>query len=312
MSFQAPLFLLGIVAVPLALAALALARRRPARYAVRFPALPTLAAVAPRGAAWRRIVPTALLCLALAALALALARPEATVAVPVERASVVLVTDTSGSMNATDVEPSRLAAAKAAGLSFLDRVPDELQVGLVAYSDAPHTVLRPTQERDEVRAALEGLRADGATATGDALTSALRALGERGDDAPPAAVVLLSDGANTVGQDPVAAASAARTAGVPVYTVALGTASGQVTTPDGRTLSVPPDPDTLQQMAQASGGRAFAAEDAGSLDEVYERLGSQIGTRKEQREISAGFAAAGLLALGGALFTSLRWRGRLP
>jgi Ca-activated chloride channel family protein len=312
MSFQAPLFLLGIVAVPLALAALALARRRPARYAVRFPALPTLAAVAPRGTAWRRIVPTALLCLALAALALALARPEATVAVPVERASVVLVTDTSGSMNATDVEPSRLAAAKAAGLSFVDRVPDELQVGLVAYSDAPHTVLRPTQERGEVRAALEGLQADGATAAGDALASALRALGERGDDAPPAAVVLLSDGANTVGQDPVEAAGAARTAGVPVYTVALGTTSGQITTPDGRTLAVPPDPATLQDVAQASGGRAFAAEDAGSLDEVYERLGSQIGTRKEQREISAGFAAAGLLALGAALFTSLRWRGRLP
>jgi Ca-activated chloride channel homolog len=312
MSFQAPLFLFGMAAVPLALAALALARRRPARYAVRFPALPTLAAVAPRRGTWRRIVPTALLCLALAALALALARPEATVAVPVERASVVLVTDTSGSMNATDVEPSRLDAAKAAGLRFLDRVPDELQVGLVAYSDAPHTVLRPTQDRDQVRAAVDGLQAEGATATGDALTSALRALGDRDDDAPPAAVVLLSDGANTVGQDPAEAASAARTAGVPVYTVALGTTDGLVTTPDGRTLAVPPDPDTLQQVAQASGGRAFAAEDAGSLDEVYERLGSQIGTREEQREISAGFAAAGLLALAGALFTSLRWRGRLP
>jgi Ca-activated chloride channel family protein len=312
MSFQAPVFLLGLTAVPLALAALALARRRPARYAVRFPALPTLAAVAPRGARWRRLLPTGLLCAALAALALALARPETTVAVPVERASVMLVTDTSGSMNATDVAPSRLAAAKVAGLSFLDRVPDQLQVGLVAYSDAPHTVLGPTQERDQVRAALEGLQAEGATATGDALTSALRALGERAEDAPPAAVVLLSDGANTVGQDPVEAAGAARAAGVPVYTVALGTSDGQITTPDGRLLAVPPDPATLQDVAQASGGRAFAAEDAGSLDEVYERLGTQIGTREEQREISAGFAAAGLLALGGALVASLRWRGRLP
>jgi len=312
MSFQAPLFLLGIAAVPLALAALALARRRPDRYAVRFPALPTLAAVTPRAGMWRRAVPTGLLCLALAVLAIALARPEATVAVPVERASVVLVTDTSGSMEATDVEPSRLAAAQAAGLRFLDRVPDELQVGLVAYSDAPHTVLRPTQDREPVRAALDGLRAEGATATGDALTSALRALGERGDNAPPAAVVLLSDGANTAGRDPVEAATAARSAGVPVYTVALGTTTGQVTTPDGRTLAVPPDPATLREMAQASGGVAFAAEDAGALDQVYERLGSQIGTRKEQREISAGFAAAGLLALAGALFTSLRWRGRLP
>jgi Ca-activated chloride channel homolog len=312
MSFQAPLFLFGLGVIPLALAALALARRRPARYPVRFPALPTLAAVVPRSGRWRRAVPTGLLCLALAGLALALARPEATIAVPVERASVVLVTDTSGSMNATDVEPSRLDAAKSAGLRFLDRVPDELQVGLVAYSDVPHTTLRPTQEHDEVRAALEGLDAVGATATGDALTSALRALGERGEDAPPAAVVLLSDGANTVGSEPVDAAAAARNAGVPVYTVALGTATGRITTPEGEIIPVPPDPETLREMAQASGGRAFAAEDAGALDEVYERLGSQIGTREERREISAGFAAAGLLALMAAFVTSLRWRGRLP
>jgi Ca-activated chloride channel family protein len=312
MSFQAPLFLLGLGVIPLALAALALARRRPARYAVRFPALPTLAAVAPRSGRWRRTIPNGLLCLALAGLALALARPEATIAVPIERASVMLVTDTSGSMNATDIEPSRLAAARAAGLRFLDRVPDELQVGLVAYSDAPHTTLRPTQDHDAVRSALEAVRAEGATATGDALTSALRALGDRGEDAPPAAVVLLSDGANTVGRDPVDAAGAARDAGVPVYTVALGTATGRITTPDGQVIAVPPDPDTLREVAQASGGRDFAAEDAGALDEVYERLGSQIGTREERREISAGFAAAGLLALAGAFVTSLRWRSRLP
>jgi Ca-activated chloride channel family protein len=312
MSFQAPLFLFGLGVVPLALAALALARRRPARYPIRFPALPTLAAVAPRSGRVRRALPTLLLCLALAGLATALARPEATIAVPVERASVVLVTDTSGSMNATDVEPSRLDAAKSAGLRFLDRVPDELQVGLVAYSDVPHTTLRPTQEHAEVRTALETLRAEGATATGDALTSALRALGERGEDAPPAAVVLLSDGANTVGRDPVGAAADARAAGVPVYTVALGTAAGRVTTPDGEILPVPPDPETLREVAQTSGGRSFAAEDAGALDEVYERLGSQIGTREEKREITAGFAAAGLLALAGAFVTSLRWRGRLP
>ena len=158
----------------------------------------------------------------------------------------------------------------------------------------------------------EEAEAVGATATGDALTSALRALGERGDDAPPAAVVLLSDGANTVGADPVEAAGAARAAGVPVYTVALGTATGRITTPEGQVIPVPPDPETLREVAQASGGRAFAAEDAGALDEVYERLGSQIGTREERREISAGFAAAGLLLLGGAIAASLRWRGLLP
>jgi Ca-activated chloride channel homolog len=311
MSFQAPIFLLGLAVVPLALAALALARRRPARYVVRFPALPTLAQVAPRGPRWRRIVPPALLCLALSGLALALARPETTVAVPIEQASVVLVTDTSGSMNAADVEPSRLDAARDAAERFVDRVPDELRVGLVAFSDAPHTVLRPTHDREAVEGAIERLRADGGTATGDALDSALRALGTREEDSPPAAVVLLSDGATQSGRDPADVAREAAAADVPVYTVALGTAEGQVES-NGQVLRVPPDPEALREVAQLSGGVAFAAEDADALDEVYERLGSQIGTREEKREISAGFAAAGLLLLGGSLAASLRWRGRLP
>ena len=209
----------------------------------------------------------------------------------------MLVTDTSGSMNATDVEPSRLDAAKDAADRFLDNVPDELRVGLVAFSDAPGTVLRPTEEREPVRSAVDGLAAEGGTATGDALDSALRALGTRAEDAPPAAVVLLSDGATQSGRDPVAVAREAADAGVPVYTVALGTPDGVVEA-NGQVLRVPPDPEALAEVARASGGAAFAAEDAGALDEVYERLGSQIGTREEQREISAGFAAAGLLLLG--------------
>jgi Ca-activated chloride channel homolog len=311
-SFQAPVFLAGLIAIPLALAALALARRRPARYVVRFPALPTLQAVMPRTPRWRRVVPTALLCLALAGLVTALARPEATVAVPVEKASVVLVTDTSGSMNATDVSPTRLAAAQRAAERFLGRVPKSLQVGLVAYADGPHTVVRPTQDREEVKGTLEQLQAEGGTATGDALASALEALGPRGKKAPPAAIVLLSDGASQTGRDPDQVAEQAKAAGVPIYTVALGTADGVVQTPDGQLLQVPPDPEALRQLAETSGGRAFTAQDADSLDSVYQTLGSRIGTKKEKREISAGFAAAGLLALGGALFTSLRWRGRLP
>ncbi len=311
MSFQAPVFLAGLIAIPLALAALALARRRPARYVVRFPALPTLQAVMPRTPRWRRVVPTALLCLALAGLVTALARPEATVAVPVEKASVVLVTDTSGSMNATDVSPTRLAAAQSAAERFLGRVPKSLQVGLVAYADGPHTVVRPTQDRDEVKGTLETLQAEGGTATGDALASALQALGERGKKAPPAAIVLLSDGASQSGQDPNTVAQQAKSAGVPIYTVALGTPDGVVQAPDGQLLQVPPDPDALRQIAQTSGGRAFTAQDADALDSIYKTLGSKIGTKKEKREISAGFAAAGLLLLGGALFTSLRWRGRV-
>jgi Ca-activated chloride channel family protein len=311
MSFQAPLFLLGLTAIPLALLALKLARRRPAKYVVRFPATATLAAIAGRTGRLRRAIPPALLCLALAGLITALARPEATVAVPVEKASVMLVTDTSGSMNATDVAPDRLAAAKAAASRFLDRVPDQLQTGLVAFADGPHTVLRPTQDRVQVESTLQALRAEGGTATGDALESALTALGTREKDSPPAAIVLLSDGASKAGRDPAEVALQARDANVPIYTVALGTAGGVVEA-GGQILSVPPDPEALAEVARISGGRAFAAEDADALDEVYETLGSRIGTKKSKREVSAGFAAAGLLLLGGAAFTSLRWRGRLP
>jgi Ca-activated chloride channel family protein len=311
MSFQAPWFLLALLAVPLALAALALARRRPDRYVVRFPATATLGAVIPRAGRIRRALPTLLLCLALAALALALARPEATVAVPNERASVILVTDTSGSMNATDVEPSRLDAAKAAGERFLDSVPDRLRVGLVAYAEGTHTVLRPTAEHAEVRTALDGLQAEGGTATGDALAGALDALGERGKDAPPAAIVVLSDGATTSGEDPVEIARRARAAGVPVSTVALGTPDGSLQLPDGRVTPVPPDPESLREIAQVSGGRAYAAEDAGALEQVYEDLGSQIGTRPEQREVTAGVAGAGVLLLLAALGTAWRRQGVL-
>jgi Ca-activated chloride channel family protein len=311
MSFQAPLFLLGLAAIPAALLALLLARKRPAKYVVRFPATATLIAVAGRTGRARRAIPPALLCLALAGLITALARPQATIAVPVEKASVMLVTDTSGSMNATDVAPDRLTAAKAAASRFLDRVPDKLQTGLVAFADGPHTVLRPTQDRVQVSSTLQALRAEGGTATGDALASALTALGTRAKNSPPAAIVLLSDGASKTGRDPAEVAQQARDANVPIYTVALGTADGVVEA-QGQILSVPPDPEALAEVARISGGRAFAAEDADALDEVYETLGSRIGTKKSKREVSAGFAAAGLLLLGGAAFTSLRWRGRLP
>jgi len=310
-SFQAPLFLIGLVAIPLALLALWAARRRPARYVIRFPATAALAAVVGRTGRARKIIPPALLALSLAGLVTALARPEATIAVPVERASVMLVTDTSGSMNAGDVSPTRLAAAQNAASRFLDRVPKSLQTGLVAYADGPTTVVRPTQDHEEVKTTLNALTADGGTATGDALDAALTALGQRDSKSPPAAIVLLSDGASKTGQDPAEVARQAKTLGVPIYTVALGTADG-VVQQGGQVLSVAPDPEALAEVARISGGRAFAAEDSDALDQVYETLGSRIGTKKEKKEISAGFAAAGLLLLGGAAFTSLRWRGRLP
>jgi Ca-activated chloride channel family protein len=274
--------------------------------------VPVLAGAVAATPPWRRHLPAAVAALALVALALALARPHATVAVPVERASVVLVTDASRSMLATDVEPSRMDAARGAAEAFLDGVPDELRVGAVGFSTTPRSIVEPSHDRERVRAHLASLHADGSTATGDALAEALRLLDSEGRRRPPAAVVLLSDGKTTTGRDPVEVARQAEAAGVPINTVALGTSGGTIPDRAGGTLPVPPDPETMVEIADTSGGESFDVEDADQLDAVYERLGSQIGTRPEQREITAGFAAGGMVLLLAAAALSLSAGGRLP
>ena len=319
MSLGSPLFLAALLLLPAVAAAYAWFRRRPARYAVRFPGTPVLAGVVQAGPRWRRHVPAAIAALALTALVVALARPHATVAVPVERASVVLVTDVSRSMRASDVEPTRLDAARSAAEAFLARVPDELRVGAVAFSSAPHSVLPPTHDRDRVRLHLETLDADGSTATGDGLAQALAlvtddAADERGEEQrrPPAAVVLLSDGKRTTGRDPLEVARDARAARVPIYTVSLGTPGAVIEGSNGAPLPVPPDPETMARIASASGGETFDVSEADELDAVYAELGSQLATRPEKRDITAGFAAGGLVLLLTATALSLRAAGRLP
>jgi Ca-activated chloride channel family protein len=316
MSFAAPVFLLALALVPLFAGAYLWQRRRRRRFAVRFPAAAVVAAVSARTPAWRRWLTPLLLGGAAVILTLALARPQATVAVPVERASVMLVTDASGSMRATDVAPTRLSAAQNAANSFLDRVPETLLVGFVSYSNSPDTVVEPSLDRVPVRSALTALQANGGTATGDALDAALDRLEARqteDGEVAPAAVVLLSDGKTTAGGDPVQAARRAGALGIPIYTVALGTPDGVIYNgPYGGMLQVPPDPETLREIAEVSGGAAFRVDDADELDRVYERLGSQIGTRDERRDVSSAFAGAGLVLLLAGMGAGLRWRGRLP
>ena len=318
MSLQAPLFLALLALIPLGFAAQRLAAKRRRRYAVRFPALGTLAGLIEHPPAWRRRLPAALLALAVAALAVALARPQRTVIVAVEQASVMLVTDASGSMEATDVAPTRLVAAVDSAQGFLDKVPGATRVGLVVYSTAPYSAQAPTTDRQLIRATLESLTADGGTATGDALVAALQTLGRNPDaptaprrKTPPAAIVLLSDGTAMGGRDPDEVARAAGRLGVPIYTVALGTPEGVVEGPSGESIPVPPDPAALRRYARASGGRFFAAEDAGALSSVYENLGSRLGTKPRKREVTAGFAGLGLVLLAAASALSVRWRGRL-
>jgi Ca-activated chloride channel homolog len=315
MTFADPTNLLALLAIPAVAAVYATARKRRRRLAVRFPATAVFARVAGDQPRFRRLVPPTLIGAAAATLALAFAKPQTTVAVPVEKASVVLVTDESGSMSATDVDPSRLAAAQSAANTFLGRVPDKLLVGFVGFSSQTNTVVEPTLDHDQVRAALRSLRADGGTATGDALTAALDRLeARRGKDGKraPAAVILLSDGKRTEGSDPLAAAQRAKRLGIPVSTVALGTSDGTVLAPTGEAIAVPPDPATLQEISRITGGTFTEAADAGQLDGVYKKLGSKVGTKRVEREVTSSFAAAGLVLLLSGLATGLRWRGRLP
>lgn len=312
MSFASPAFLAALALVPLALAAHVLVRRRARRYAVRYPAVATLAPLLPNASAWRRRLPLALFLASLAALTLALARPHRTVAVPKEQASIVLVTDVSRSMLAEDVDPNRLEAARSAALRFLEEVPGEARVGLVAFSTDPHTIEEPTDERGEIQALVDGLSADGGTAAGDALAAALGMVDGPAEDRPPAAILLLSDGKTTTGRDPIPVARQARRVGVPIHTVALGTRSATIVTPDGSLLPVPPDPETMRRIAELSGGRAFEVDDADELGGLYEELGSRVATETEKREITVAFAAGGILLLVAAAALGVRATARLP
>lgn len=317
MSFEAPLFLLGLLALPLA--GLLYARRERTVSAGRaaFAAPAVLPSVTPHRAGWRRHAPVAVYGLALAALIVALSRPQATLAVGVEQATVVVVTDRSGSMLATDVFPTRLEAARVAGQRFLDSVPDDLRVGAVAFNHTIQVLNSPTRDHAAVREALGGIEAAGSTATGDALSAALRLIADSrrsGAEPPPAAIVLLSDGESVRGSDPMVAAEQARRAGVPIYTVALGTPEGTIErrgrsgTP--RLVPVPPDPETLRQVAERSGGEAFATADAAALERVYGRLGSQVARERRPREVTNLFAGGALLLMTAAAGASLRWFGR--
>jgi Ca-activated chloride channel family protein len=308
MSFAQPIWLLTLLCIPALWLLYRARRRRAGRFAVRFPAAATLLAAAPAVPAWRRHLPALLTVAAMVPLSAALAKPHRSVAVPVDKASIVLVTDHSGSMLATDVDPTRLAAAQKAANTFVDELPAKVRLGIVTYAGAVDAVQAPDVDHDLTRAVIDNQSADGATATGEALKSALSLL-ERGGQRVPAAIVLLSDGKTTEGQEPVGVAQQSGSdKKIPIYTVALGTDGAILDNPDpfGPPIDVSPDRETLRQIAKVSGGQAFEADDSGNLEGIYQKLGSRLGTRTVKHEITAGFAIAGLVLLLGAGFAAQR------
>lgn len=306
--------LLGVVALGVAYVVTALRRKS---YAVRFTNVALLDRVAPKRPGWRRHLPAAALLLALAGMVGAFAEPARLEKVPRERATIIVAIDTSLSMEATDVAPSRLEAAQTAAKQFIEQLPARLNVGLVTFNGIAQIPVAPTQNREELIAAIDQLRLGERTAIGEAIYASLDAVAaapatEDGADVP-ARIVLMSDGSTTVGRPDAQAAQAARDAGVPVSTISFGTPEGTIQI-DGQAgpVSVAVDPGALESIANDSGGTAFSAATEAELSAVYDDIGSSIGFTTELRDITGRFVGGSLLLLFGAAIMSQLWFSRLP
>jgi Ca-activated chloride channel family protein len=307
-SFDWPIALTGLAVLPI-LVALYLDRdRRRVASQSAFANPDLIPNVVDRSPGRLRYLPPVTLLVALVFLIVGVARPHATVRVPREEATIILAMDVSRSMKAKDVQPTRLDAARVAAKTFLDEVPEKFRVGVVSFATRAVVGVAPTEDRKLVTTALDTLKPGEGTAIGDAVALSLLVGQPKEKDAvrPPRAVVLISDGAQDGGRiKPDEAAAEAKKLGIPVYTVLVGTSEGVVeeTVTGGyrQIIRVPPNPETLQQVAKGSGGEFFAAPDADALKKVYEELGSRLGTKKDDREITDLFAAlaAGLLLIGG-------------
>jgi Ca-activated chloride channel family protein len=317
MHFLSPLWLLLLLAVLALVAAYVAVQLRRKKYVARFSNLELLGSVAPRRPGWRRHLTFALLVIGMSVLAVGVARPSAAIQIPRERATVVMALDVSLSMEATDVLPNRIQAAKTAAKKFSDLLPARINLGLVSFAGSADVVVPPTVDRSAIRTGVDSLRLGSRTAIGDAIFASLNAIRifaqsttAKGDQPPPARIVLLSDGSNTWGRSVASAIAAARQANVQVSTIAFGTPTGTVTY-EGQTLPVPADTQTLGEIAAQTGGSFHTAESVQELESVYNNIGSQIGYTTKQHDISWRFLATGLIVLLAAAGTSMLWAGRL-
>jgi Ca-activated chloride channel family protein len=317
MTFQAPLWLLALLGVAALVGYYVWVQRRRKAYAARFTNVALLGSILPKRPGWRRHVAFGVLALGLATLVVSLAVPSTEVRVPREKATVVMAVDVSLSMQATDIQPDRFRAMQTAAKEFVDVLPERINLGLVSFAGTATTVVPPTTDRPQVANAIDNLDLAESTAIGEAIFTSLTAVENfqstvetRGEEPPPARIVLLSDGTNTVGRENTQAIDAAREAGVPVSTIAFGTDYGTLDL-EGEVVPVPVDRASLEKIADETGGSYSEAVSAAELEQVYADLGSQIGYTTEPQDISPWFVRSGLVValLGVAL--SLLWTNRL-
>lgn len=313
--FLQPLWLLALVPVFAVAGVYVWRQLRRRAFAVRFTNVDLLKTVAPKGLGWRRHLAAGAFLLALVALATGMARPSMDRKEPLERATVMLAIDVSLSMEADDVKPNRLAAAQEAAKQFVDLLPENYNLGLVSFAKAANVLVSPGKDRQAVAQAIDGLQLAEATATGEAVFTCLQAIqsvpADGANGAPPARIVLLSDGYRTYGRSIEEAAAAASAANVPVSTIAFGTDAGVVDI-GGQLQRVPVDRLSLAQLAETTSGFFYEAASASELKRVYEDMGSSIGHRIQPREITQWYVGAALLFALAAAGMSLLWTSRLP
>jgi Ca-activated chloride channel family protein len=313
-SFQQPLYLAGLVLVVALGALYMLAQRRRRIYTMRFTNLALLESVVSRRPGLRRHLPPVLFLLGATALVAGLAGPILDLAVARNDASVMLVIDTSGSMAATDVQPTRMDAARAAANSLLDQLPGNARVGLVSFSGNAILAAPISDNRTTVQAALDNLQPGGATAIGDALLLATqeltKSINTKSSSRPPAMIVLLTDGVSNRGTDPVQAAAQANAAHIPVQTVGIGSRDPSVTVHGQPVGGV--DEEALQTIATSTGGKYYFAEAAGKLSQIYTSLGSQFAWRYLRFDATIPTLILGTLVVLSAAAASVAWFRVLP